>query len=272
MSSEMTITGSDRDAQVNRARRIGFYVTGGLFLLMCLAFFALLPDPPILPLIVTGWFQPEALGIHQLHETLASGLFWSIVVGMLFTVARPAKTISALRQTLGILLAMVLLVFVSGNLMEPTVMMTVLFVVAGVTAALHPARERLLRLQGGVQPWMLLLAGGAAVPLLGYAFAQLQMQIGASAADEHAAFGHWALMSGYALAIVICGVLGSLRSGGWRVPTWTAGILAVLFGLATFILPGQASGVSSTWGLLAIAWGLVFIVAGEILRARKATA
>lgn len=270
MSTEVTIPGSERDAQRSRARQIGFYVTGGLFLLMCLAFFALLPDPPLLLLIVTGWFQPEALGIHQLHETLASTLFWSIIVGMLFTMARPVKTISALRQTLGILLTVVLLLVASGNLMESAVMMTVLLVLAGITAALHPARKRLLQLRGGIQPWLLILTIVATIPVLIYALGQLRIQIGAGAADEHAQFGHWALMSGYTFAIVISAFFASLGSSGWRVSTWTAGIMAGLFGLAPIVLPGQASSVSVAWGFQAIGWGLVFVVAAELLHAREA--
>lgn len=269
MSSQATITGERPHEGISWQRRIGFYAAGGLFLLVSLAFFGLMAG--ILAYAFTGWFSAAELGVHQLHETLASALFWSLIGGMAFTVVRPTTTIGALRQTLFMLAAFLLLLLASFSeaLMGPLAMMSILFVLTVVTAALHPARHEVLRLRNGVQPWLLALTAVAAVPLLPYALNQLQIQIGASAGDPHAEVGHWMIMSAYGVAVVLYGLLASLRSAGWRVPAWSAGILAILFGAASILLPTQASSVGATWGAAAVVWGALFVAAAEWTAARR---
>lgn len=269
MSSQATITSERSREGVGWQRRIGFYVAGGLFLLISLGFFGLMAG--ILAYAFTGWFSAAELGVHQLHETLASALFWSFIAGMAFTVARPAQMISALRQT-GLMLAafiVLLLASFSEALMGPLVMMSILLVLTAITAALHPARGALFRLREGIQPWLLGLTVVAAIPLLPYALNQLQIQIGASAGDPHAEVGHWMIMSAYGVAIVLYGLLASLRSAGWRVLAWSAGILAVLFGVASLLLPTQASSVGAMWGAASVVWGVLFIAAAEWTDARS---
>jgi len=269
MTSDVTIAHKTSKEEVSRKRLIGFYAAGGLFLLVSLSFFGLMAN--ILAYAFTGWFQAAELGIHQLHEIAGSAFFWSFIVAMIYTVIRPSRSISALRQALAVLAAFVLILLasLSGNLMGPLVMMSLLFVLAVATAALHPVRHEVLRLSGRVQRWLLGLTAVAAVPLLPYALNQLQTQIGASPGDPHAEVGHWTIMSGYALAIVICGVLASLRSAGWRIPAWGAGGLAVLFGLASILMPAQASSVGATWGIGAVIWGALFVAAAEWTAARQ---
>ena len=266
MTSQATISRERSQEGVGWKRRLGFYGAGGLFLLVSLAFFGVMAG--ILTHAFSGWFQAAELGIHQLHEILGSAFFWSFIVAMIVTVVRPAEAISALRQVLAVLAAFILalLASLSEALMGPLVMMSLLFVLAVATAALHPARQELLRLRGRVQPWLMGFTAVAAVPLLPYAVNQLQIQIGASPGDPHAEFGHWTIMGGYALAIVIYGGLASLRGAGWRVPAWSAGILAVLFGAASLLLPAQASSVGATWGIAAVIWGVLFVGAAERLQ------
>ena len=269
MSSQATLTRETPQEGVSWQRRVGFYVAGGLFLLVSLGFFGLMAG--ILVYAFTGWFSAAELGIHQLHEIMGSALFWTLIAGMAFTVARPAKTISALRQTLLMLAAFILLLLASLSeaLMPPLVMMSILFVLTAVTAALHPARHELLRVSEGVRPGLLGLSVIAAIPLLPYALTQLQIQIGASPGDPHAEVGHWMIMSAYGVGIVLYGLLASLGSAGRRVPAWSAGILAVLFGVASIVMPAQASSVGATWGIAAVVWGALFIAAAEWTAARE---
>lgn len=269
MSSQATITSERSQEGIGWQRRIGFYVAGGLFLLISLGFFGLMAG--VLAYAFTGWFSAAELGVHQLHETLASALFWSLIAGMAFTVVRPARTISALRQTGFMLAAFIVLLLASFSeaLMGPLVMMSILFVLTATAAALHPARHKLLRLREGIQPWLLGLTVVAAIPLLPYALNQLQIQIGASPGDPHAEVGHWMIMSAYGVAIVLYGLLASLGSTGWRVPAWSAGILAGLFGVASLLLPTQASSVGAMWGTASVVWGVLFIAATEWTAARR---
>ncbi|WP_420629891.1 hypothetical protein [Candidatus Leptofilum sp.] len=100
------------------------------------------------------------------------------------------------------------------------------------------------------------------VPAISFAASQIKIQQLASPLEEHVAAGHWVLMAGYTISVVLLAFLASLRPSQWRVPTWSAGILAVLFGLVSLFLNG-ASAVSLLWSGFAIIWGITFIGLAE---------
>ena len=115
----------------------------------------------------------------------------------------------------------------------------------------------------------------AAVPLVPFAANQTALQAGtaehaAAGADheeahqEHIDEGHFANMTGLAFAIIALGVLASLRPPGWWLPAWTAGGMAVVYGLASALFPDLASSAGVLWGALAIAWGVVSVGTAEL--------
>jgi hypothetical protein len=75
--------------------------------------------------------------------------------------------------------------------------------------------------------------------------------------------GHWSAMGAFGLIVLGLAGVGSLRPPGWRVPAWCAGLSAILYGSASFANPGDASSATGVWALLAIAWGVAFILATE---------
>lgn len=244
-------------AQHGRKRQIAFYIVGGLFTLL---FFGMLTFMvPLIPYAVTGWFSAEALGAHQIHDTMAAVLFCAILAGMLFQVRTPRSQVGGMQQTVAVLLGLNAVILL-GNFFFPPML---IFLVLGIlTAVLHPAGRRLLPKFERLNVPMLGLGLVAAVPLIIYAIAQIGLQRLGVPNDTHAEFGHWVVMAGYAVAIPLLALLAALRPSGWRVPAWSAGILAILFGLASLVMNG-ASAIEPLWGAAAILWGILFIGMSE---------
>jgi hypothetical protein len=76
-------------------------------------------------------------------------------------------------------------------------------------------------------------------------------------------------MTTMAIAIVLVGALASLRTDGWRIPAWSAGLALCVFGLASMIYPDYAGSAGSYWGGLALVGGLIFVLTSEILIRRE---
>lgn len=235
-------------------RIVAFYVVTALFGLLFTLMLTIMA--PVLPAALTGWFQPDAFGAHRFHETVAAILLWLVPIGLLLQFVRPAQRVGAMQQVVLVLLGLNLVILAGGYSFPP---MLIFLALALVVAALHPARGQLL--PAGVPDWrMFALALLAAVPLLVYATEQIGLQRLAVPGDEHGEFGHWVLMAGYAAAIILLSVVAAFRRPGWRAPAWSAGLLAMVLGLASLVMPGQASASSALWAVLAVVWGVAFII------------
>jgi hypothetical protein len=75
-------------------------------------------------------------------------------------------------------------------------------------------------------------------------------------------------MAAMAIAIVLASGLAALRTRGWRIPAWSAGTAAIVFGLATVVFPDQRGAEGRGWGGVAIAGGVLFITVAELERRR----
>lgn len=96
---------------------------------------------------------------------------------------------------------------------------------------------------------------------------------GAATSDEkeehdHAAIGHYKNGAALSFIIISLGLLASLRPKGWRLTAWVTGLLPALLGLSSLVFLGNSASLGLFWGLAAIAWGVVFIVAAELTRDR----
>jgi hypothetical protein len=235
-----------------------FYIPWALFVILFIALFGV--AVPVLPFMITGWLDPAALGAHVVHDMLASALLWAALIGMAVQARWPQAHVGGMLQATGVFLMMCLAIIISAFAFPPPFIFLALALVAG---ALHPARAELLSWRGIRNPALAGLTAVAAIPLLLYAVSQIGLQRAAVPQDPHAEVGHWLLMGAYALTILFLGVVSATRPSGWRVPAWSAGLLAVIMGLLSLLHPGQASSVGATWGLLAIIWGILFIAAAE---------
>jgi len=83
---------------------------------------------------------------------------------------------------------------------------------------------------------------------------------------KHIEVGHYRSMAAYGLIVILVGLLASARPGGWRFAAWIAGLLAVLLGSLSFMLPSAESSLGIAWGVAFAVWGTVFIAAAELTR------
>jgi hypothetical protein len=81
-------------------------------------------------------------------------------------------------------------------------------------------------------------------------------------------YGHWSAMGGFALAIAALAGVAAFRIPGWGLCVWSSGLAAIVYGIVSLVFPEDASAALAVWALLSIAWGVVFIVIGEVERRR----
>jgi hypothetical protein len=77
-------------------------------------------------------------------------------------------------------------------------------------------------------------------------------------------------MAALAIAIVLTGLVASLQTQGWRIPAWSAGSAAIVFGLTSTVFPNHPGAEGRGWGALAVAGGALFIAVAELERRRPA--
>lgn len=250
--------GSDLDVPV--WRRVAFTIlSAALGLLMGFFLFGL-------PLLILGWFDSEDGGIHRFHS-----LSWGALIGLLAAVPallqlrRPERKIAALQQ-IGVVFIAVILGYVFSRQFQLSGFLVLVGIFA-VFASLHPARNEFFRL-GRPIPALVGLAFVAAVPFFIYAFGQGQLQ--QTAGDPHAANDHYLDMVRVASAVPLVALVASLGGRGFRIPAWCAGLAAIFLGVASIVHPDQASSFGTTWGVAALAGGLLFIFVGERKARRRA--
>jgi peptidoglycan/LPS O-acetylase OafA/YrhL len=104
-------------------------------------------------------------------------------------------------------------------------------------------------------------------PLVAYA-----LDMGAQARDLAGPPHHvqrLSTMAAMAIAIVLAGLLAALQTRGWKIPAWSAGTAAIVFGLASVVFPDQRGAEGPGWGGVAIAGGVLFIAVAERERRQR---
>lgn len=70
-------------------------------------------------------------------------------------------------------------------------------------------------------------------------------------------------MAAMAVALALIGLLASVKTRGWRIPAWAAGLGAAVWGLASVVFPRYPGAEGATWGALAIVSGAALIGVSE---------
>jgi hypothetical protein len=202
---------------------------------------------------------------HRVHDLTFSFLLGTAVVGMLAQLRAPAKNLASQLMALAPFVGLVL-----ASVLTNLAVLSVPWVVVGsftlLSATLHPTGRDLygsLRLARTNRLMLGLVAIGA-VPLLAFAFTNLGLQ--RTAADDHAALGHYGFLAAFGFTVVGVGLLASLQPEGWRLTAWVAGLLPAVLGIASIVFPGAASSLGIGWAVVAIGWGATFVVAAELTR------
>lgn len=231
------------------ARTGGFYLVTLLFVGMALSFIGFLVQWG-----VEAWYS-TAFGEHRIHQIVDGAIMGAIIIGVAVQLYKPAKRVAALQTSLVVLIVFAAFSIAGGG----SVIESMTFVVLGaVIALLHPARGELLPTvsRATISPRLAGLAVLAALPFAAFAVHQFGLQL--TLVDDHAAIGHWGNMAGFAVSVVLLGVLASLKPRWWLFPAVTAGIFAVDHGLASIIFDAPSS-VGPLWGGLELLWGLAFL-------------
>jgi hypothetical protein len=210
--------------------------------------------------------QPE----HRTHDLIYGFLFTTAVVGILAQLRRPSKNVAGMLMALIPWVAFLLAAVLSTDRSVILSSERLLVIVGTVVAALlHPAERAFFRSFSVARiNWvMLALVGVAAVPLLAFASTNIGLQ--RTVTDSHAGMGHYGFMAAFSFTVIGVGVLASLRSDGWRLTAWVAGLLPALFGVTSLVNPDASSSLGPLGALAAIAWGVAFVATAELTKAAE---
>jgi len=219
--------------------------------------------------LVLAWFE-DVEGVAGPVTDLGYGVLVGIIqtTGLLVQLRGPERKIAGVQQTFLVIPALLIGSAVASD-SQNLVPALILLPAVGILLALHPARGEFFR-RGAALSWSLLaITVIGAVPLVAYA-----LDMGAQARDLVGPPHHvqrLSTMAAMAVAIVLTGLLAALRTRGWRIPAWSAGVAAIMFGLGSVVFPDQPGAVGRGWGGVAIAGGVLFIAMAE-WEARRATA
>jgi hypothetical protein len=211
--------------------------------------------------LVLAWFQ-EVEGVAGPVTDLGYGVLVGIIqtTGLLVQLRSPERKIAGVQQAFLVIPALVVgsaIASDSQNLVPALILLPAI----GILLALHPARNEFFKRGAAPSRTLLAITIIAAVPLGAYA-----LDMGAQARDLGGPPHHvqrLSTMAAMAVAILLTGLLAAVQTRGWRIPAWSAGTAAIVFGLASVVFPDQRGAVGRGWGGVAIAGGVLFIAVAE---------
>ena len=211
--------------------------------------------------LVIAWFE-DVEGVAGPVTDLGYGVLFGIILttGLLVQLRRPEEKIAGVQQTLLVIPALVVGSAIASD-SQDLVPALILLPAIGILLALHPAREEFFRRGAAPSRTLLVITVVGAVPLVAYA-----LDMGAQARDLAGPPHHvqrLSTMAAMAVAIVLTGLLAALQTRGWRIPAWSAGTAAIVFGLASVVFPDQPGAAGRGWGCVAVAGGVLFIAVAE---------
>ena len=194
------------------------------------------------------------LGFFALGAVIIGGGFAS-------QIRSPQRSIAGLQQAVIGLLCLTMAGVIGGRV-EPTVGGLAFLLATAPLVALHPARRDLFAPGARVSVPLAALTALAAVPATGYAVRMLGLarRAGASCFLGRCATGdRYAEMAALALAVVLVGLLATVRTRGWQIPTSSAAAAAVILGATSLALPDLTGALQQPWAAMTVLWGLSFI-------------
>jgi hypothetical protein len=217
--------------------------------------------------LVLGWFESVDRVAGPVTD-LGYGALVGIILtmGLLVQLRAPEEKIAGVQQAALVIPALLIGSALAADL-QNVVVALLLVPALGILLALHPARSEFLARSATLSPKLLAIVVLGAIPLGAYA-----LDMGAEARDLVGPPHHvqrLSTMAAMAIAIVLAGGLAALRTQGWRIPAWSAGTAAVVFGLATVVFPDQRGAEGRGWGSVAIAGGVLFVAVAELESSRR---
>lgn len=211
-------------------------------------------------LLIKTWFVDGEDQIHRVHHLAWASLGGIIIVGgVLAQLSVAERKIARLQQIFVAIFALLIAMVLSG--MADVYVLGAFTLGATALAVLHPTRSGLFARKANVSRPMLAISLVASIPLVRYALDLARIERITPVGDSHE--GHWMMLAALSIAIIFVGALASLRTRGFRIPVRCAGAAAIVFGLASTVFPSDPGGVGRSWGLIAVAGGVTFVIAAE---------
>lgn len=201
----------------------------------------------------------EGQEIHAVHNTIVATLLLVLSAPAAFAAARAPERSTRPLVHLSVVGIAGLIAMALSLTLDPFTLPLVILV--GMLWALRPSREGLIP-GGSPSPILLVLVLAAAGPLGAYALGQAELER-IDNFSEHSEFFHWVETSFYAVAIVLLGILASIRPAAYRLSAWAAGVALAVLGVASLALRGRASALDTGWAWAAVVGSLVFLAAVE---------
>jgi len=218
--------------------------------------------------LVIGWFE-DVEGVAGPVTDLGYGALVGIILttGLAVQLRAPQRKIAGTQQAALVIPALLIGSAIASDTQNlfPALIVTT---AVGILLALHPARGEFLKKGGVISPTLLAITILGAIPLIAYA-----VEMGAQARDLQGPPHHvqrLSTMAAMAFAIVLTGLLAAAKTPGWRIPAWSTGAAAIVFGLASMAFPDNPGAPGRGWGILTVASGFLFIAVAE-REARRTT-
>src|ERR1700738_1260066 len=216
-------------AGAGRVRRIAFFLWATvLSLVFGIGFFGL-------TVLVIGWFE-KPFGVSTPVSELSHGALAGIIitVGLLVQLRSPARRIAGVQQAVLGILAFLITALI-GSRQEPLQESLLFLAAVAILVTLHRARREFFKPGARPSPVLAAISLLGAIPAIGYAVSMLVQARQFVGPPHHA--DRFAEMAAAAIAIVLVGMLASLKSQGWRISAWSAGVASIVVGMASVVFP-----------------------------------
>jgi hypothetical protein len=211
---------------------------------------------------VIGWFETP-FGVSTPVSELSHGALAGIIitVGLLVQLRSPARRIAGVQQAVLGILAFLITALIGGR-QEPLQESLLFLAALAILVTLHPARREFFKPGARPSPALAAISVLGAVPAIVYAVSMLVQARQFVGPPHHA--DRFAEMAAAAIAIVLVGLLASLKSQGWRISAWSAGAASIVVGMASVVFPDAPGAVGRVWGTLTVGAGVLFLVLAEL--------
>jgi hypothetical protein len=217
-----------------------------------------------IPFAIVGILEADGeglfAGIHRFHNVAgAAGLGLLVGIALVLVAWRPAW-INPFQGVMAVTIVVLAVGLASGDLIQGGYIVQV--VIVAVVLGLHPSRGEVFALRPPSASMAVLPALGL-VPAVAYALSQSVLQREGVTANPHVEFHHYSGMALLGVALCAGGLVASLRSNGYRVTAWLAGVGTIVVGAASVAYRDHESAFDSPWGWVTIAGGVIFVAVAE---------